>query len=218
MTLGWPCSSQNGTSSSRALELFYCMPAATETKDLNTPAPSRGSVSIASASFINSLCDLLENRLGNLESMFESFTSSAFGPTTKNATPDIDNAKSEDASAEEPAPLCHGLLLAIRYCMKELQASCLLTAGSPSDSCLPDICSTVWRPLFKRVLTISLDAFRVALLVVAEAPCDVQFAPAPTAKMRGEYSLPSSTSTDPATTDLAVKVTISTVVATACKS
>jgi hypothetical protein len=182
------------------------MPAATEAKDLNPPAPSRGSVSAASASFINSLCDLLENRLGNLESMFESFTSSAFGPTTKNATPEID-AKSEVTSTEEPAPLCHGLLLAIRYCMKELQASCLLNAGSPSDSCSPDICSTVWRPLFKRVLTISLDAFRVALLVVAEAPCDVQFAPAPTAKMRGEYSLPSSTCTDPATTDLAVKVT-----------
>lgn len=206
MTLGWQCSSQNGTSSSRALELFYCIPAAAEGQDLNASAPSRGLVSTASASFINSLCDLLENRLGNLESMFESFTSSAFGPTAKNATPDTD-AKLDDASAEKPAPLCHGLLLAIRYCMKELQASSLLTAGSPSDSCTPDICSTVWRPLLKRVLTISLDAFRVALLVVAEAPCDVQFAPAPTAKMRGEYSLPSSTSTDPATTDLAVKVT-----------
>lgn len=40
-----------------------------------------------------------------------------------------------------------------------------------------------------RVLSLSLDALRVAMLVVAEAPCDVQFAPAPTAKMRGEYTV-----------------------------
>lgn len=184
------------------------MPAAAEVRDLNTPTSTRYPVSVASASFINSLCNLLQNRLGNLENMFASFTLSAFGPGTgpaeKNSVPDT---KPVDEDSKEPAPLCHGLLLAIRYCMKELQASGLLAAGPLSDPCPPDICSSVWRPLFNRVLSISLDAFRVALLVVAEAPSDVQFAPAPTAKMRGEYSLPSGPAVEPPTTDLAAKVT-----------
>ena len=212
MSLGWRCTSQQGSSPNSGLELTYSKPAAAEARDLNTPTSSRYPVSVASASFINSLCDLLQNRLGNLENMFASFTISAFGPGTgtgtavKNTVPDT---KPEDEDSKEPAPLCHGLLLAIRYCMKELQASGLLAAGPPSDPCPPDICRSVWRPLFNRVLSISLDAFRVALLVVAEAPSDVQFAPAPTAKMRGEYSLPSGSAIaiEPPTTDLAAKVT-----------
>lgn len=208
MTLGWQCSSQQGSSPNRGLELTYSMPAAAEACDLNTPTSTRYPVSVASASFINSLCDLLQNRLGNLENMFASFTLSAFGPGTGPAETNIvPDAKPVDEDSKEPAPLCHGLLLAIRYCMKELQASGLLAAGPPSDPCPPDICSSVWRPLFNRVLSISLDAFRVALLVVAEAPSDVQFAPAPTAKMRGEYSLPSGPIIEPTTTDLAAKVT-----------
>ena len=186
---------------SRELTLSY-LPQSCHSPHTSPPSPplSRDDASLACGTFISSLCDLLGDRLGHLEGLFGSFKDASAVATVKNV--DGADCSSEGKSAEKSeekseengddnetqAPLCHGLMLAMRYCLKELHSSGLLTPGTSNPTALP-IISTVWRPLVNRVLTLSLDALRVAMLVVAEAPCDVQFAPAPTAKLRGEYTL-----------------------------
>ena len=159
------------------------------------PVPSAAlsvdDASLACASFIRSLCDLLCDRLGRLEGLFKSFSEGS-GDVPIGVSGNDEDSRVDSDNAQAPEPLCHGLMLALRYCLKELYSSNLLGGTSPKTTTNPRISvivSTVWRPLVNRVLALSLNALRVAMLVVAEAPCDVQFAPAPTAKMRGEYTL-----------------------------
>jgi hypothetical protein len=214
MSLGWHCGSErNGTSN--ALKLTLSAPAEMAPRASTPPTsgdvfiasaaliPSRESAALACTYFVTSLCDLLEDRLGNLESLFMSFAQDTSAPF---AVPDSKAAENLQG-AKDPAPLCHGLLLAMRYCITETHSAGLLIAVTENDAS-SDTCpvSNVWRPVVNRVLSLSLDALRVALLVVAEASCDVQFAPAPTAKMRDEYTLPTSSAGDVRTTEASAKV------------
>jgi hypothetical protein len=206
MSLGWHCGSERNAMSN-ALQLTLSAPTEVVPRASTpptsgrvfsasaSPGPSRDTAVLACTFFVTSLCDLLEDRLGNLESLFMSFA--------------VSDSKAAEKlqGAKDPAPLCHGLLLAMRYCITETHSAGLLIAvienGASSDAYLV---SNVWQPVVNRVLTLSLDALRVALLVVAEASCDVQFAPAPTAKMRDEYTLPTSSTGDVRTTEASAKV------------
>ena len=167
--------------------------------------------SLACASFIRSLCDLLRDRLGRLEGLFKSFNEGTGDvPIGGSGNEDNDRVDSDSDNTQAPEPLCHGLMLALRYCLKELHSSDLLGGTSHKGTKHPLIAvivRTVWRPLVTRVLTLSLDALRVAMLVVAEAPCDVQFAPAPTARMRGEYTLQGGVPSDE-TAQVGIKVSL----------
>ena len=199
MSLAWQCSTVRDTS--KVLKLTYT--STRPVSETKTGSPSKESITAACVSFIDCLCDLLGDRLGNLESLFRSFSEGSHlipqgEEGGEGGGGDIDKAgvsESSDSDDAEPAPLCHGLLLAIRYCMKELHTSDLIGNRTKKDkehshANTPNSSEgNVWRAVVNRVLSLSLDALRVALLVVAEAPCDVQFAPAPTAKMRGEFAL-----------------------------
>ena len=194
MSLAWPCSTVRDTAN--VLKLTYTT-ATEQVSETQTGNVTKQSITRACVSFIECLCDLLGDRLGNLESLFRSFSEGSVLIPIGDGS-DVDMARGKEASGSddgEPAPLCHGLLLAIRYCMKELHTSDLIGSRTKRDKEHSHANNqnsgegNVWRTVVDRVLSLSLDALRVALLVVAEAPCDVQFAPAPTAKMRGEFAL-----------------------------
>lgn len=212
MSLGWHCRSDRNVTSN-ALKLTLSIPAEMDPGDstlpapggdfvASVPAPSKESSALACTLFVTSLCDLLEDRLGNLESLFMSFAQDTSPPSAVS-----DSKAAEVSESKDPAPLCHGLLLAIRYCITDTHsAGLLVVVNECGASSGPHPESNVWRPVVHRVLTLSLDALRVALLVVAEASCDVQFAPAPTAKMRDEYTLPTGSAGDLRTTEASAKV------------
>jgi hypothetical protein len=179
--------------------------------------PSKERPSTAGASFIKSLCELLEARLGSLEYIFDSFQKGGCETWTVREgeegareirDKDVDEIEGEGyvekgREEERPPPLCHGLMLALRYCIQEVHTTGLLNpsmkyhknhnhphANAMTDSSatfsLPSpssLVSSLWCPLVKRILTLSLNALRIAMLVVAEAPYDNQFAPAPTVAM-----------------------------------
>ena len=215
MSLGWHCGSEKNAPSN-ALKLTLSAPAEMGSEALilltpgdasvasAAPSPPRESAALACTLFVTSLCDLLEDRLGNLESLFMSFAQDASAPS---AVPDSKAGEQLEGGEKDPAPLCHGLLLAMRYCITEAHSGGLLiTVNEKVASPGTQPVSNVWRPVVNRVLSLSLDALRVALLVVAEASCDVQFAPAPTAKMRDEYTLPTGSAGDLKTTEASTKV------------
>ena len=191
LSLGWHCSTE-ASASTGSLTLSFSSP-------VNTSSPPpKEAASRACSTFVCSLCDLLGDRLGRLEGLFTSFN--VIPTITKETEKELDSDRVVE-DAEAPEPLCHGLMLALRYCLKELHTSELL--GPPvlkelGSVTRAEIVGSVWRPLINRVLSLSLNALRVAMLVVAEAPCDAQFAPAPTAKMRGEYTLPGAVVEEPA--------------------
>lgn len=100
--------------------------------------------------------------------------------------------KNERVVGEETAPLCHGLMLALRYCLKELHTAGLLTSTTTTTisaltpiNCLNhknesqnptekrreegsnqmnniDVILSIWQPLIKRVLALSLHALSVS--------------------------------------------------------
>ncbi len=104
--------------------------------------------------FLNQLCTLLETKLDILDNIFASFNL---------FTIDIPSIKVET--------FCHGLIMALRYCIEECVNSKLLEV----KSCTTVI--TIWKQLFQRVQKISSFALSTGMRIVAESPFDSTFAP-----------------------------------------
>lgn len=121
---------------------------------------------ITCTKFLNSLSDTLELRLESLDKLLRQVK-------------DINDINSSAASVEEKesTPLCHGLLMAIRYCLEVAADKKMMN-------------SQVWPPLIRRILHLATESLRIAMTVVAESPSDAPFAP-----VIGSYNTAASSST-----------------------
>jgi hypothetical protein len=126
----------------------------------------KGDAEIICAKFLNTLSDTLELRLATLDNLLLQVN-------------DINNINSLNIPHDEreTTPLCHGLLMAIRYCLEVASENKILV-------------SSVWPPLIRRLLHLATESLRVAMTVVAEAPSDAPFAP-----VIGSYNTAASSST-----------------------
>lgn len=104
--------------------------------------------------FLNQLCTLLETKLDILDNIFVSFNLS---------TIDIPIIKVET--------FCHGLIMALRYCIEECVNSKLLEV----KNCITAIAT--WKQLFERIQKIASFALSTGMRIVAESPFDTTFAP-----------------------------------------
>lgn len=87
-------------------------------------------------------------------------------------------------------PLCHGLLLALRYTLKDIQGYALLDSSldlfhssSHPFSELDLLVSLNWKHVISAIFAFGLDGLNAGLEVVAEAPSDRYFAPTPIAAL-----------------------------------
>lgn len=111
----------------------------------------------------------LEVRTHRLETLFRQMNS------------DESARQAEDAA--QVFPLCHGLLLATRYCVQEAMDQGFLRdessspQGKEQQKMQSPVCAAAWRYAIRRLNASTHEALRVALTVVAEASTDVAFAP-----------------------------------------
>jgi len=104
--------------------------------------------------FLNHLCNLLETKVDILDKLFSRYNS------TTTETPSI-----------KVETFCHGLIMALRYCIEECANSKLLEV----KTCKREI--IVWKRLFERIQKISTSALNTGMKIVAETPFDTTFAP-----------------------------------------
>jgi hypothetical protein len=121
------------------------------------------STAILCAAFINNMSSLLENRRHSLEIILLSLEHN-------DITVEIE---------DKTAPLCHGLMMALKFCLNEARSSGLFELKNVTD---------IWQPVVNRVLDVCIKSLQTSLTVVAEAATDVSFAPiTPGNIMSGSY-------------------------------
>ena len=166
---------------------IYVIYAADLQWDLSAAVTTTGSVTSTAVStqvvkehccgaFVSSLCDRWHSALVKLEEVFTAFTLSEIlssnqqypYQTNAAAAPAAESSAvvTSDPLSTASFPLCHGVLLAIRFCLQESQKSGQLGAA-------------LWRSVIQRIYAYALKSLKLAMTIVAEAPSDVPFAPMP---------------------------------------
>lgn len=112
---------------------------------------SKDHIEIKCAHFLNYLCDSLQIRIVTLDKLLKQVD-------------DILNLEKLHLYSEGDPALCHGILMAIRYCLDVAYENKILNCE-------------VWHPLIHRILSLSTESLHLAMTVVAETPSDVPFAP-----------------------------------------
>ena len=152
----------------------------------STGAPPKLVASAQGGMLVGGLCDLLVERLSSLRGLFRSLSSDSI----MNA-----DVSSEDILSIPNAPTCHGLVLALRYCIEEAEISSLwqfdlggemkaLTINPEGKEAVSDdnnnrkpaaatkaqfaAMRELWQMRVKRVARLALEGFTLALTVVAE--------------------------------------------------
>ena len=147
-----------------------------------TSTDAQGSDLRCCGQFISALCDRWFTTLSTLEKVFSAYNMSAllssnqqypYRPLTAGA-----EAESPSSAAQPPTnfPLCHGLLLAIRFCLMESQKAGAFEGAFEASGSQK---SLFWQPVIARIYQYALQSLKLAMTVVAEAPSDVPFAPVP---------------------------------------
>jgi hypothetical protein len=123
--------------------------------------------------FVSSLCDRWNAALTKLGEVFSAYNMSALLSSNQQYPYQSSGTAAEAASsAAMPSasfPLCHGLLLALRFCLMESQKAGVLEGDKIA----------FWRPIVARIYAYAMQSLNLAMTIVAEAPSDVPFAPAP---------------------------------------
>lgn len=147
--------------------------------------------------YINVLCDLLDNRLGDLSTVFNALSNYA-GPTEG-------EGNSLNVIPPMPSMLSHGLTLTLRYCIEDLNTSGILNSNSNNNNNNQSkdkkhnksqqkskdkknsnktiegssLVNVDWSTTIKRVMNLALHGLETSLQIVAETPVDNFFAPVP---------------------------------------
>jgi hypothetical protein len=177
--------------------------------------------------YVHVLCVVLEGRLKELGAVFDALSGSAIPQTDSSIDKDMSmeniriDSKSDDvpsvrfhssssvgevvqvplsAIPSMPTYLSHGGMLALKYCLVDLQVSGSLlpdqvggapkvggkksktdnkTDKSSSEGGNPAKTAANWRPIAKRILDLAQEALKTSLQIVAESPVDNFFAPVP---------------------------------------
>lgn len=122
--------------------------------------------------FVLQLCGLIHARLTRLEKLFEDMNVRAVLASGGGGGGRIDQAVDSSGgegsiqSEESVIPYCHGLLLALRYCLQAAKNTGHLSGELQ-----------LWASLAEIVFRASMKALSVAMTVVAESASDVPFAP-----------------------------------------
>lgn len=153
------------------------------------PTNENTSIQVETNQYINTLCDLLDNRLGDLSVVFNAlsnYSGSTEGTNSLNIIPPM------------PSMLSHGLTLALRYCIEDLNAYGVLDhqlKDKKSDKSqqkskdrknmnkLIELSTTStnvdWSATIRRIMNLALHGLETSLQIVAETPVDNFFAPVP---------------------------------------
>jgi hypothetical protein len=149
--------------------------------DAGVPAilPSAAGGDIARCGeFVSSLCDRWNAALTKLDEVFSAYNMSALLSSNQQYPYQSSGAAAEAAAGSDASPvampsasfpLCHGLLLALRFCLMESQKAGVLEGDKIA----------FWRPIVARIYAYALQSLNLAMTIVAEAPSDVPFAPVP---------------------------------------
>ena len=133
--------------------------------------------------FLISLVSSLEGRVKSLSYIFDNLEVPAH---------------QDNEESPQSFPLSHGLLLAARCVSEASQQGFLPSATDTHKASTREcnyhqsaVCIAGWHYCIKRLLSLTHEAFRTALKVVAEASTDVQFAPSNAGGAASSASLPS---------------------------
>jgi hypothetical protein len=105
--------------------------------------------------FFGNMLSMLETRLDKINLLFSQIDQ-------------VNRDRGDDVDDSAGIPLCHGLLLGLRYCMSSVAKSVKSCVGAQLDA---------WCKLLKRSMLLAFRAMHLGVSVVAEAPSDVEFAP-----------------------------------------
>lgn len=139
------------------------------------------------SAFISRLCDILDSRLGELSAVFDALSATSQGRYPGESGPSLPPL---------PSMLSHGLILALKYCLEDVNSNGLIVALPPQapengrprkqlkkkqspSTTAPD--AVDWSGIVRRVMNLALNSLQTALQVVAETPMDNYFAPVPKA-------------------------------------
>lgn len=142
------------------------------TAQVKVHSTSRLVASAQGGMLIGGLCDLLADRLAELKT----FLASCAMGGNEGALPEPLAAGETETEVSKAAPMCHGLVLALRYCLEEADAAGLWKDSS-GDKGSKDKATDIgqwtamrelWELRVHRVLRLALQGFKLALTVVAE--------------------------------------------------
>ena len=113
---------------------------------------------------VGGLCDLLSSRTAHLSEILSIMPSKS---ESGGGAPQI-------STSSAPAPMCHGIVLALRYCLEEIDTIGLLREDGTSQTAQQGTrgqwaaMRELWDNRAKRALALAHAGFRLALTVVAE--------------------------------------------------
>eukprot|EP00605_Chrysophyceae_sp_TOSAG23-4_P001742 GSChrysophyteH1.ASY1.ANO1.1929.1 assembled CDS len=113
--------------------------------------------------FLNDLANLLNKRIISLTKAFSR----------------MDTLHPDKQMIGDDFDLCHGLLQAVRYCLVEAsnEGYLLEHISSANGANQSIVCTSAWKSVLRRLLSLSNFALETSLTVVAEARTDVPFSP-----------------------------------------
>jgi hypothetical protein len=163
------------------------------------PQGDRGSRANETNAFVSQLCNILDSRLSDLSAVFDAICAPC---NQKNSTQET---TSPPSLPPMPAMLSHGLVLALKYCLEDVNTNGHLTPTTQSKEKInrkqnkaqhtTDHSVTVtspgvdWSVTIRRIMKLGLKSLQTALQIVAETPVDNYFAPVPKAQSGKDHLL-----------------------------
>jgi hypothetical protein len=154
--------------------------------------------------FVTQLCDILHCRLNELSAVFDAICA----PANQRSSTD------ETTPPSMPAMLSHGMVLALKYCLEDVNSNGHLLAinsreqhsgrskqhkekPSHSSVIITPAVEIDWSLTIRRIMKLALKSLQTALQIVAETPVDNYFAPVPKAESGKDHLLQDSAEKEP---------------------